>query len=74
MKQNVGKTDAGVRLIVGFLVLLAGYSYATWWGLLGLLILASAILRFSLIYKLLGISTAEKMPKAAKKVGKKKRR
>lgn len=71
MEKNVGKVDAGVRLIVGFLVLLAGYYYGTWWGLLGLLILATAVFRFCLIYKLLGISTADKIVKKAAKKKKK---
>jgi len=39
MRCNVGKTDRFLRIIIGLVILVVGYIYSSWWGLLGLAIL-----------------------------------
>ena len=43
MKTNVGSYDAGVRFVVGCLMLWLGVQYENWWGLAGLAPIATAV-------------------------------
>jgi hypothetical protein len=65
MKQNIGSVDKWIRIVVG-LVLLSMILWAPgglkWLGLLGLILLVTALLGFCPLYALLGIST-HKTPK-----------
>ena len=66
MKQNVGTVDAIVRYLLGAVIIVIGFYYHSWWGLLGLLPLATAVFRFCPGYFPFGISTC-KACKAGKK-------
>ncbi len=60
MKANVGRLDRIVRIAIGLvllslIVLLPGPE--RWWGLLGVIPLATASLSFCPLYSLLGISS-----------------
>jgi hypothetical protein len=57
MKCNVGKTDRTVRVILGLAILAAGLFYESWWGLAGLVPLASAAAGWCPLYGLFGWST-----------------
>ncbi len=57
MKCNVGATDRLVRIIVGVIVLLLGFYFKSWWGLLGLIFVGTGILRFCPFYVPFKIST-----------------
>ena len=57
MKCNVGKSDRVIRAVVGVGVLAAGAYHHSWWGLVGLVPLATAIFRFCPAYLPFGIST-----------------
>ena len=57
MKCNVGSADRIIRAAVGLGALAAGAYFHSWWGLAGLLPLATAIFRFCPAYLPLGIST-----------------
>jgi hypothetical protein len=59
MKQNVGRNDAMVRMILGVLIALAGIYYTSWWGLLAFVPLLTAYFNFCPLYKLLGINTCK---------------
>jgi hypothetical protein len=59
MKKNVGTVDKIVRFIIGSLIIAAGYYYGSWWGLIGLLVLATATFSFCLAYVPFGISTCK---------------
>lgn len=65
MKKNVGSVDQIVRFIIGAVIIAAGYYYGSWWGLLGLLVLATATFSFCPAYVPFGISTCK--DKAKKK-------
>lgn len=60
MKCNVGKGDRALRFIVGIVVLGAGFYFRSWWGILGLIILGTAVLRFCPAYVPFRINTAGK--------------
>lgn len=57
MKQNVGNTDRVLRLLVGILIIVAGFAYQSWWGLIGIVPILTGILRWCPAYCPLGIST-----------------
>lgn len=62
MTSNVGGIDRWIRGIVGVLVIVAGIVYHSWWGLLGAVILATAIVGFCPAYAPFKLST--RSPKA----------
>lgn len=66
MNVNVGNTDKAVRIIVGIIILALGYYYGSWWGLIGLLPLGTALAGRCALYSLLGISTCKVKEKPAK--------
>ena len=66
MKSNVGGFDRILRIIGGLVILGAGYYYHSWWGLLGLAPLLSAVFRFCPAYLPFGLSSlrSKSEPKA----------
>ncbi|HCE38434.1 MAG: hypothetical protein CL549_02535 [Alcanivorax sp.] len=57
MVKNVGELDRGLRLLVGVVILGAGVYFNSWWGLLGLVPIATAALRWCPAYLPFGLST-----------------
>ncbi len=66
MNVNVGNTDKALRLIVGIVILALGYYYQTWWGLIGLVPIATGLFGRCGLYSLLGVSTRKAKEKPAK--------
>ena len=64
MKSNVGSTDRTLRAIIGIVVLALGYYYSSWWGLLGLIPLGTALFSRCALYSVFGISTRKTEEKA----------
>ena len=65
MTQNVGGIDRILRIVAGLailslLVLLDGN--ARWWGLVGLVPLGTALLRWCPAYTLIGVNTCPTKP------------
>ncbi len=60
MKSNVGNIDRLLRFIAGFALLGAGYYFKSWWGLVGLVPLFTAVFRFCPAYLPLGLNTGSK--------------
>lgn len=60
MKTNVGKTDMIIRIILAVVIFALGFIYKSWWGLVGLIPLLTAIVRFCPAYWPFGISTGKK--------------
>lgn len=60
MKCNVGPVDRLLRIIVGLLVAIVGVMFDSWWGLVGLVPLATGLFKFCPLYVPFKISTAGK--------------
>lgn len=60
MHNNVGQTDKLLRLGAGVLLLgLGATGVIGWWGLIGLVPLATGLLNWCPAYRLLGINTCK---------------
>jgi hypothetical protein len=59
MKQNEGKTDRIIRVVLG-VIILALYPFIGWWCLLGLIPLITGIVGFCSLYTLFKFSTKKK--------------
>jgi hypothetical protein len=57
MKKNVGTIDRVIRVVVGLIIFTVGYYYSSWWGLVGLLPILTAIIGYCPPYQLFGINT-----------------
>ena len=57
MKCNVGKTDRLIRIIIGLVILVLGYIYSSWWGIIGLVPLLTGLFRWCPAYLPCKIST-----------------
>ena len=60
MKSNVGTTDRLIRIIAGLIVAIAGVILDSWWGLIGIIPLATGLFKFCPLYLPFKISTTEK--------------
>jgi hypothetical protein len=58
MKTNVGSYDAGIRFVLGCVVLFLTVHGLGWWGLLGLIPIMSAACAFCPFYWVARIDTA----------------
>lgn len=61
MKANVGTADKNIRLILGVVIILLGIFLKSWWGLIGIIPIITALLNFCPVWGLLGISTKKKV-------------
>lgn len=57
MKKNMGKADSWIRIILGLLIIAAGIYFKSWWGLIGIIPLATALISTCPLYLPFGIST-----------------
>ena len=57
MKPNIGSADRWIRVLIGLGILAFGFILKSWWGLIGLLPLATAAISFCGLYAMLGLST-----------------
>lgn len=59
MKPNLGTVDRVIRITVGSAMLLAGFFLHSYWGLIGLVPLATAAIGFCSAYCPLGIKACK---------------
>lgn len=59
MLQNVGGADKILRIIVGLAIGIAGLLTESWWGLIGIIPLATAVFGFCPAYLPFGIKTCK---------------
>jgi len=57
MKYNVGPVDRLLRVIIGLIIAILGIVFDTWWGLIGLVPLATGLFKWCPLYSLFNIST-----------------
>lgn len=60
MKCNIGSTDRILRLVAGLGIAIGGIIFESYWGVIGVVVLATAIFRFCPLYSLFGINTLER--------------
>jgi hypothetical protein len=60
MKCNVGKTDRIFRIVIGIVIVLLGIYFQSWWGAVGIIPLATGLLRWCPAYVPFGLSTCER--------------
>jgi hypothetical protein len=60
MKCNVGSTDRIIRIIIGLGIAIGGVIFESYWGVLGVLLMATGVFRYCLLYSILKINTMEK--------------
>ena len=57
MKCNVGRADRIVRIILGLVIAILGVVFDSWWGLIGIVPLATGIFSFCPAYLPFKINT-----------------
>jgi hypothetical protein len=57
MEANMGTADRVVRLVAGIAVIGAGVYFGSWWGAIGLVLIATSAMRWCPAYLPFGIST-----------------
>lgn len=62
MKTNIGSVDRIIRVIIGLAILGTGLAYQSWLGLIGLVPLLTAVVRFCPAYLPLGLNTCSNPP------------
>ena len=60
MKRNVGSMDRILRILVGIGMVGAGVFFQSWWGLIGLVPLTTAFVRWCPAYTFLGLNSCRK--------------
>jgi hypothetical protein len=59
MKINVGSVDRTLRLVAGVGLAIGGVIFESYWGLIGVVLLATAVFRICPVYSAFGISTCK---------------
>lgn len=60
MKSNVGSIDRLVRIIIGLIIAITGVVFDSWWGLIGIIPIATGLFKFCPLYLPFKISTTPK--------------
>lgn len=64
MKVNMGSLDRILRIVAGLVIIGAGIAFKSWWGAIGVILVATAGVGFCPLYTLLGVSTCKLKPGA----------
>ena len=64
MKKNIGTVDRLIRGVLGIAIAVVGYRYHSWWGLLGVVLLLTALISWCPLYIPFKIDTGAKAPPA----------
>lgn len=57
MKANVGSPDKVIRIVLGAVIIGAGFYFKSWFGLIGIVPLLTALMNFCPLYSILGVNT-----------------
>jgi len=60
MNCNIGKTDKIVRIVAGIVIAAVGIAAKSWWGLLAVIPIGTAVVGWCPLYVPFKISTAKK--------------
>jgi len=59
MKNNTGRTDRILRIVLGLLIAVTGIVLSSWWGLIGIVFLFTGIWGFCPFYSVFNIHTTK---------------
>ncbi|MBM4399479.1 MAG: DUF2892 domain-containing protein [Candidatus Cloacimonetes bacterium] len=59
MYKNIGLLDQIIRIILAMAIFIAGVIFKSYWGLLGLILLVTALFQFCPLYSVFGIKTCK---------------
>ena len=59
MKCNVGGADRMIRIVAGVIIILLGFYFKSWWGVVGIVPILTGTLRWCPAYIPFGFSTCE---------------
>lgn len=57
MKKNIGRTDKGIRLLIGIIIIITGAHFKSVWGVLGMIPIITTQIGSCPIYLLFHINT-----------------
>ncbi|MFV0593598.1 MAG: DUF2892 domain-containing protein [Draconibacterium sp.] len=60
MKCNVGSLDRLIRIVLGLILAIVGVIFDSWWGVIGIIPLATGLFKFCPLYLPFKLSTVEK--------------
>lgn len=60
MRPNMGSLDRTIRFVLGLGIIILGFVFHTWWGVVGLIPLGTAFIRWCPLYAPFKISTIRK--------------
>lgn len=60
MVKNVGSSDKLIRYILGLVILGLGYYYKSWWGLIGIIPIGTALIGVCPVYLPFKLSSNKK--------------
>jgi hypothetical protein len=63
MEKNIGKTDKGIRVLIGVIIIVAGAYFNSVWGILGMIPIVTSQMGVCPIYSLLHIHTMSETEK-----------
>jgi len=61
LKSNVGSTDRIIRFVLGAVIIVVGFYFKGWWGLVGVVPIITGLLNYCPAYNLIGVSTKKKI-------------
>jgi len=60
MEKNVGLVDRGIRIVLGLAAFALGWNYGSWWGLVGIIPIATGFMRSCPLYLPFGLNTCKR--------------
>lgn len=61
MKANVGSKDRIVRIVLGVVIIVLGFYFNSWLGIIGIVPIITGSLNYCPAYSLIGVSTKTKI-------------
>lgn len=61
MKANVGSADRIIRFILGAVIIVLGFYFKSWWGVVGIVPIITGLVNYCPAYSLIGVSTKTKV-------------
>jgi len=61
LKANVGNTDRIIRFVLGAVIIVVGFYFKSWWGVVGVVPIVTGLLNYCPAYNLIGVSTKKKI-------------